>query len=235
MQIKGSLSPRLEAVISLVRNGVVTADIGCDHAFVSIELISRGISRFAFLSDVRRGPLDSAEKNVRQYCMKNSVDMNGSFSFVLSDGLHGIENAVPKPQDIIIAGMGGELIARILSESKYSRDSDVNFILQPMTSQLELRKYLSKNGMETLRECYVKEDKKIYQMILCKYTGVIYELTEGEAEVGVQSKVDNRQLYCELIDKKTDTLKKIAANKAANGNDTDHEFMMIEELSKLKF
>ncbi len=235
MQIKGSLSPRLEAVISLVRKGVVTADIGCDHAFVSIELIKRDISRFAYLSDVRKGPLSSAEANVKEYCVKNSADMNGSFSFVLSDGLHGLENSMPEPEDIIIAGMGGELISRILSESKYSRDTEVRFILQPMTSQYELRRYLAQNGIRILTEKYVKEEKKIYQVILCRYTGEEYALIDGEAEVGIREKADDTELYNELIDKKVDTLKKIAANKAASGKDTEYEIKMAEELLGLKF
>ncbi len=237
MQIRGTLSPRLEAVISLVRQGVVTADIGCDHAFVSIELIRRKISEFAYLCDIRKGPLSSADANVNDYCLKNFEEKEKRFKLVLTDGLHGLENASPEPDDIIIAGMGGELIARIMSESRYSKKAGVRFVLQPMTSQYELRRYLAQNGLEILQERYTREDSKIYQMILCTYTGDTYELSDAEAEVGSPEKtaISEHALYSELINKKIEKLKKIAALKAASGNCTDDEMHMIKELSNLKF
>ncbi len=237
MQIRGSLSPRLEAVISLVRQGAVTADIGCDHAFVSIELIKRNISEYAYLCDVRTGPLQAADSNVNDHCVKNNVKKDSFFKLILSDGLQELENIEPAPTDVIIAGMGGELIARIMTDSKYSRVNGIRFILQPMTSQYELRKYLAKNGIEILTERYVKEDGKIYQIMLCEYTGEIYEPSDGEAEAGSPRRVceTDREQYNSLIERKVDKLKKIAALKAASGNDIGNETNMIKELSGLKF
>ncbi len=235
MQVKGSLSPRLEAVISLVRHGVVTADIGCDHAFVSVELVKRKISKYAYLCDIRQGPLNAANVNVNEYCAKSHTDKESFFKLVLTDGLCGLKDVSPEPCDIIIAGMGGELIAKILDESEYSRKVGVRFILQPMTSQYELRKYLASSGIGIISQRYIKEDNKIYQIILCEYNGVPYTVSDVEAEVGWTDSVhtSDGDVYLKLIEKKISEYKKIAAARVQSGVDNTHQLHMADDLENL--
>ena len=60
------LSDRLEKLMELAGRGVCAADIGTDHAFVPAELVRRGAFSRAVASDVRKGPLKSAEAHIRQ-------------------------------------------------------------------------------------------------------------------------------------------------------------------------
>ena len=86
--------------------------------------------------------------------------------------------------DIVIAGMGGELIASILDRAPFVRDGRYRLILQPMTKQEHLRTYLYENGFSILREVYATAEGKHYLTLLVEYTGEKKTPTPFEALVG---------------------------------------------------
>ena len=131
------LSKRLSTVASFVRNGVIVADVGTDHAYLPIYLVQSKKAKKAIATDINEGPLSRARENILQNGLENEI------LTYISNGLNGIESNFP--DDIMICGMGGELIAEILDKSNYVKNSNVNLILQPMTSVKELREYLQ-NG-----------------------------------------------------------------------------------------
>ncbi len=224
------LSPRLESIISLVRKGAVTADIGCDHALVSVELVRRGISSLAILSDIRTGPLSNAKTNIELYREKYGIDEN-KFVLLLGDGMEKAQ--LFSPDDVIIAGMGGEMIAKIIDESDHTKNENVRLILQPMSSIHELREYLAKNGFEVITERRVCEGEKFYEIILCHYSASPYCLTEIQCECGMKEKIADTdiEIYRRQIEDKIDRIKKIAARKAAGNVCCERELMLIESLS----
>ena len=71
----------MQAVSALVPKGHVAADIGCDHGFVSIDLVQRGICPHVYAADVRKGPLDRAKEHIAACGLKDKI------TAVLSDGL----------------------------------------------------------------------------------------------------------------------------------------------------
>ncbi len=76
------------------------------------------------------------------------------------------------PEDIFILGMGGELIARILGDSEYIKNKDIRLILQPMTRQAALRRFLLEGGFCIDDERLVDDDGgRIYQIIVAHYDG----------------------------------------------------------------
>ena len=119
-----NINNRLKTIANLVRKGSIVADVGTDHAFLSIWLVQNNISTNVIASDINLGPCKKAERNVKLYGCENNIKI------VQTDGLNGIEKY--HPTDIIVAGMGGELIWDIIKDFK---NINVNFILQPMTRQ----------------------------------------------------------------------------------------------------
>ena len=102
------LSDRLECILACCGSGNCVADVGTDHGQVPIELVSRGRFSGAVAMDVRTGPLQRAEEHVRQRGLRDKIDLR------LSDGL---EKLAPGEADVIvIAGMGGPLMGRILQD-----------------------------------------------------------------------------------------------------------------------
>ena len=103
---------RLLAVSRSVRNGVTLYDIGTDHAYLPIFLVNEGRTADAYACDVSEGPLSSAERNIA------SAGLSDRIKTVLSDGLSAV--GIVYPCDIVIAGMGGELVASIIGAKPFS-------------------------------------------------------------------------------------------------------------------
>lgn len=152
------LDNRLMTAAELCREGKTAADIGCDHAQLACWL-ALNRSKLVIASDVRDGPLDAARKTVAEQGVTN-------VRVIKSDGLAEIDFA----DDVIICGMGGELIAEIIGGCRFLSE-DTRFILQPMTKANYLRCWLCENGFEIIEERAAYDGVRVYAIIYAKYTG----------------------------------------------------------------
>lgn len=180
-----SLDNRLAAAAELCRSGKIAADVGCDHAQLACRLAMER-SKLVIASDVRDGPLEAARRTVSE-CGAGNVRV------VKSDGLREIEFA----DDVIICGMGGELIARIISGCRFL-SADTRFILQPMTRADYLRKWLYNNGYELLEERIAYDGERGYTVMLAAYTGERRDIGEAEALTG---KITDGNFLCKIAEK----------------------------------
>lgn len=163
MQTPFNLGKRLELCASLVRDKVRVADIGTDHAYLPVWLCLTGKAVSAVAADINPEPLSRGELTIKKYGGEKLVQTR------LSDGLKAIKE--DEADDIIIAGMGGELIAKILSECSFAENPQKRFILQPMTKCGELIRYLCEKGFRILAQDACKEDKKLYTVMQVCYSG----------------------------------------------------------------
>ncbi len=191
------LSARLECVLSFVRKGSKIYDIGSDHGYLPIALLSRGICARAVVTDINKGPY---QRTVRAMEYSNLIRY---VNFYLANGLIGLPFDKDVLSDVAICGMGGELISTILNDRPDVRELDLNYILQPMTKPEALRRYLWENGYEIRAEKAVCEEDKSYVVINAVYTGVKTEFTEAELYLGKRDAVeisrDADVLYGRLI------------------------------------
>ena len=189
------LTDRLLKIASLVDEGKKIADIGTDHGYIPVYLLNNNKINYAILADVNKGPLDNAKKEVRHNKLDDKVDLR------LGSGLEVLnQNEV---DEVIIAGMGGILISELLEAKKSVSQTVEKLILQPMQAQNELRKYLYNNGYEILNEVLVKEDFRIYEIIVAKYTGKNTEVSDDiYYEIGSKLIENNDKLLNEFINKK---------------------------------
>ena len=152
--------PRLSAVGELV-SGRFLIDVGTDHAILPIYLCLAGKIDSAIASDIKKGPLENAKKNISEHGLSEKIQT------VLAPGLCGMDNL--SPSDIAIAGMGGIMIKDIIAPSAVARRA--RLILQPMTHAHILRDYLCKNGFEITEERLAKADGRVYVIMTAVYTG----------------------------------------------------------------
>ncbi|MBW7573394.1 SAM-dependent methyltransferase [Caproiciproducens sp. AGMB10547] len=145
----------------MVRPNMALADIGTDHAYLPIWLAKQGLVSRAIAADIRPGPLQSAQQNIRRYRVEELVSTR------LSNGLEEIFSV--EADDIVIAGMGGEMMIQIIENALWLRQKEKRLILQPMTSIPELREYLAKRGFAVLREQAVVEDGHAYSVMQLQY------------------------------------------------------------------
>ncbi len=207
LPLRSEMTPRLLTAASFVREGAVVADVGTDHAYLPIYLVSAGTAIRAVASDINEGPLARAEANVRRFGLTDRIALR------LTPGLVGIEAFAPT--DILICGMGGELIASILEAAEFVRDSQIRLILQPMTSARELRMWLAANGFAIEEERFAKEREKLYVVIAASYTGEPYTISEVDSYIGFSSDV----LLGEWIQKQIQSLQKQVDGLAKAGRE----------------
>lgn len=170
------ISSRLFQCANMVSQGAAIADIGTDHAYIPIWLAQNNRISSALACDIRTGPLEIAKKNIEKYGLLSTVETR------LSDGLKSVSEN--EATEIIIAGMGGNIISKILSECIWENKSQKIFILQPMKYEERLREYLVENGYNILHESAVICCKKVYTTMKVIFSGKKQKIKAYQKYIG---------------------------------------------------
>ncbi len=219
------LSKRLSEVAKFVRTDSVVADVGTDHAYLPIYLLKTGVARRAVATDVREGPLVHARDNVAFYNVGDAV------TIYRADGLCGID--AHTPDDIMICGMGGELILRIVTECDYTKKEGVRLLLQPQSSFAEMRDGLCEAGYSIIDESLVRDGHMIYQVAVFEYTGEKRSLTPAEALLGPKNIEKGGDLFCEYASIHLRKLGRKIASKGGAGYDVSPDIALVGEIEAL--
>lgn len=151
----------------MVRRGNTVADIGTDHAYLPAYLVLNGIVPKALACDVRKGPLENAQKTVEHYGIDDKITLR------LSDGFDGIEPF--EAQDFVMCGMGGTLMEQLVSRAYWLKDKSKRIIVQPQSHAEDIRRFFVENGFEILFEDACIDGGKLYCAMVAEYTGKIIE------------------------------------------------------------
>lgn len=158
--MKIPMSNRLLACCGFVRKGDRVADIGCDHGYLGIYLLTNCIASSTIESDVAAQPLESARRNARKF------HVDSAMTFCLSDGAKDI----PRDFDVLVcAGMGADTIMSILHHAPWLRDPRYRLILQCQSKRPELRQWLYDAGYRISRETLAKDGKFVYSVMEVVY------------------------------------------------------------------
>ncbi len=156
------LTKRLEAIKNHISVGANVIDVGTDHGYIPVYLAVNEMASSIIAADINSGPLSKAKELAREY------DVTDKMSFVLTDGLKGIE---PEADTIIIAGMGGETIISILEAAPWVHENGVKLILQPQSKIGDLTLWLAEEGF-AVKSCELVYEREKYYLIM--------EVTAGE-------------------------------------------------------
>lgn len=168
---------RLLTCAKLVK-GNKAVDVGTDHGYLAVYLISEGICDTVIACDVNEKPLNAARKTVKKSGYEEKIEV------VLSDGLDNVKS--DGVTDIIMAGMGGELIVKLLEKCSWIKDkgNSINLVLQPMSKSHILRKWLFDNNFSVEKELACEDGGFVYSVMQTSFTGLKPEYL-----------CDNRYLY----------------------------------------
>ena len=153
------INARLKKIGDLVPANSFCLDIGCDHALLDIYLINRNMNIKTIASDVRKGPLEQARKNICNENLEDKIELR------LGDGLEVFSEGI---DTIIVSGMGGRNIIGIFSAHKKVLKKVDTIIISPNNYQIDVKKYLCKNGFYIEQEEFVRDKNFIYQIIILK-------------------------------------------------------------------
>lgn len=175
-----NLSIRLKKIADFVPDGGVMADVGTDHGHLPIYLVSSHKNKGAIAMDVRPGPLSRAEQAVRMCGLQDQIELR------LADGLGALKPG--EADTVVIAGMGGALIQKILGEGRHMWGSVKHWILSPQSEIGDTRHWLEKHGFSIQKEDMVLDAGKYY-VIMDVTRGTMhysreYEYTYGQYLIG---------------------------------------------------
>ena len=197
------LTGRLRTIANNVSAGKVLCDVGTDHAFIPIALVEEGKIDKAIAIDIGEGPLAIAGSHIEEHNLADSIETR------LSDGLTNYEKG--QADCILISGMGGEEIMKILDEAEGKFCDGDELIVVPHTKIHLVRKYLRTHGFKTLTEEMIIDAGKYYTVIKTVY------------ENGYNADADIKEDYFGkyLIDSKNPILLQYL----------DHEISKLKEIS----
>ena len=154
---KVQLSDRLTAIAEMVTEGNRLVDVGCDHGYLPVYLMLQHKIPGAIATDVGKGPLTRAQEHIAQYHMEAYIETR------LCNGLSEIRSG--EGDALVIAGMGGPLMERILSEGRHALPGFQELILQPQSDIPHFRRFVMQNGYQIIQEEMILEDGKFYPIM----------------------------------------------------------------------
>ncbi|MCQ2524172.1 MAG: class I SAM-dependent methyltransferase [Lachnospiraceae bacterium] len=199
MSVSFILSERLKTVKNAVDKCNCVADIGCDHGYVSISLLKDGVASKVIACDVNEGPLKAAKENISNAGLSDCIETR------LGDGLHKITTD-DKVDVLVIAGMGGRLMARILDEGLEVVSNCSQLVLQPQSENFLVRQWLYEHDFIIEREFMVEDMGKFYWIIDAKKGTYV-----GPSEEDLKMIYDEFSEY--LLNQKNQVLKKYLDNQ----------------------
>lgn len=207
------LSKRLQAIAGFITPGNRLADIGTDHGYVPIYLVLNHIIPSAIAMDINKGPLDKAREHISLHQLEKKIEIR------LSDGL---EKLLPGEADtVLIAGMGGALMSRIIKDGEEVLKSVPELILQPQSEISDFRHFLHDHSYKIIREHMLIEDGKFYVMMHAIHGNESYE-RETEYIYGKLLLKEQNPILLSLINKQLTLNENIYAHLSTLDTENAH-------------
>ena len=215
--VQCNLSPRLMDVYNLITNAS-SVDIGADHGYLGIYLMEHGFSQHFFATENKKGPFNRLVENIAKH------EQSDKIKCVFADGL---KFDYRQAKQLIISGMGGSLIASILSSSTYGLQNFETLILEPQSDIDALRIALTKLGFKIDYEKYIKEREKIYTVMKCTKgatkTCSVCEYTFGHYPLKHQDEILHEYLTMNL-----DRINTIIKDKGENMSKETYDELILK-------
>ncbi len=216
-------------------DNLIAVDVGCDHAKLAIYLVQSGICRKVTASDVNEGPVNKARENVSRRTLMGKP-LSDYIDIVHTDGLAGLESR--GANRIFILGMGGEVISGILDRADFIKSEEnkgkIKFILQPMTSEDKLRKYLLSEGYNILDEEMVEDKGRVYAVMSVCFDGEIRYYSPAELLLGKHNIQKGGELFLRQLERRMRiTLWTVDERRSADLDCTELE-ELLREMQKMR-
>ncbi len=217
---------RLETVSNYLNQDDKLADIGCDHGYLGILAIQKGIT-FLQLIDNKQEPLNSAINNLKTYQQLATI------KFTLSSGL---DNLLPEINTISLCGMGGHLIASLLEKHLDKIKCLKKIILQANTDLAFLRTFLTCNSLLITNETIVKDANKFYEIIVCHYEEDSHKSALSETEIffGPYLLMERSETFLEKWNQQLIKLERIKKDHNLTSSDLTNKIKLIRTTLNFK-
>ncbi|MBE5758099.1 MAG: SAM-dependent methyltransferase [Clostridiales bacterium] len=181
-----NLSKRLLEISKLV-SGEIVADVGCDHGKLSEYLLTHNICQKVFVSDISKSSLQKA--------IDLLTSKNLNFESICCDGLSKFNGI--HIDECVISGMGGDEIVKIISSSPITIEK---YILSPQHNEIDVKKFMLKNGYRIVTDKIIKDKNKFYTICKFEYTNEVYNYDEFDLHFGKDNFHSNNYDFKEYLE-----------------------------------
>ena len=202
-----NISGRLNRLAELVTEGSRLADVGTDHGYVPLCLCREKKIPSAIAMDINVGPLERAKSHIAGAGLEAYIETR------LSDGLHELKRG--EADTVLIAGMGGALMVRILSEGTEALKEVRELVLQPQSEIGEVRRYLNTGGWKIILEDILLDEGKYYPLFKA-VPGAAQDYTEAEYRFGKLELQKSPEVLAEFLKKRLKVNRQIKAGLPEN-------------------
>lgn len=212
------LSLRLKNIAKMVDKSAIVADVGCDHALLSIYLVQNNITKKVYAIDNKKEPLQGARKNIAEYGMSSFIET------YLQNGLTMLKEDV---DTVIMAGIGGLLAIDMLKNASFIPNT---LIIQANNHLEELREFLVNNNLKIVEEKIVFESDIYYEIIKINKGNQI--LTKEDVVFGPYLRENKSELFIDKWNKMLAHYKYILSKHSENDDKLDKikdNILMIEQ------
>lgn len=220
------ISNRLKLIASFVDDNSSVIDVGCDHALLDIFLAQTKPNIKIIASDVNKGPLEGARKNIELYNLEDKIEIK------LGDGIRTINK---ETDTIIISGLGGETIIDILKEDINKLKNIKTMILSPHSDTYQVRKEITSLGFKIANEILTYDQNKPY--IIIKFIKGQETYTDNELFFGpilLKNKTEYfYKYYEELNNKNKKVLETIPSNNQEIIKKLQEEIERLDQILKV--
>lgn len=205
-----NISRRLNRLAELVTEGSRLADVGTDHGYVPLCLCREKKIPSAIAMDINKGPLERAKSHIAEAGLTAYIETR------LSDGLHELQGG--EADTVLIAGMGGALMVRILSEGEPALIGVRELVLQPQSEIGDVRRWLGSHGWHIIKEDILLDEGKYYPMFKA-VPGEAEDYTEAEYRFGKLEMQESPEVLADFLRKRLEVNRQIAAGLPENGEE----------------
>ncbi|WP_439442620.1 tRNA (adenine(22)-N(1))-methyltransferase [Listeria aquatica] len=221
------LSKRLEKVAHFIEPQSRIADIGSDHAYLPCYAVLKGFASFAIAGEIADGPFRSAQDQVEK------TGLLAQISVRKGDGLEVLEPS-DEVDTVVIAGMGGPLIANILENGKRKLARVKRLILQPNIAAKRIREWGAREQFQITAEEIIEEDHKIYEILVLERSNEPVDYSEDELFFGPMLLKEKNAIFRTKWQHERDTWKKITENIEKQGKTSENEAKLAELHAQIK-
>jgi tRNA (adenine22-N1)-methyltransferase len=151
------LPPRLAAVAEAALPASRIADVGTDHGLLPVRLLLAGRVSFAVATERTEPRLASARRLAAKHGLAG-LDLRAG------EGLEPLR-AEDLLEVLVLAGMGGRSIRRILEPARLAALGPPRLVLQPQTCRDEVRRHLDEIGFLLDGERVVEDRGRRYVVL----------------------------------------------------------------------
>lgn len=211
------MTERLTKIFEHIPKCDVFADVGCDHGYIALNMLTSGKCKSVIVSDISEKCLDKARSLLSAFIEK------GMAKSVVSDGFDNLSYC-----DVaLVAGMGGEEICSILAKAK---NLPLTLVLQPMKNCDKVRIKAIELGYKFERDSMFKSAGKFYDlMVLVKGQD---QLTQEEIEFGRDNVKGQNEHFKEKMAIEAQKIKNHLANERLSISVREQMAQNLEKIKK---